>query len=51
MKYVCMICGYVYDEEQGDVEHGVSAGTEWKDLPEDWDCPLCGVGKDTFNKV
>ncbi len=48
MKYVCEICGYVYDEETGDPDNGVAAGTKWDHVPEDWVCPLCGVGKDQF---
>ncbi len=50
MKFVCDICGYVYDEGAGDPENGVAAGTKWEDVPEDWVCPLCGVGKDQFRK-
>ena len=42
MKYVCDICGYVYDEAEENVK--------WEDLPEDWVCPLCGVGKDDFSE-
>ncbi len=49
MKYVCEVCGYIYDEEQGDPENGVAPGTEWDDVPEDWLCPLCGVGKEVFS--
>mgnify|MGYP003174722196 FL=1 len=48
MKYVCDVCGYVYDPEIGDPDNGVDAGTAWEDVPEDWVCPLCGVGKDEF---
>ncbi len=48
MKYVCAICGYVYDEEVGCPDSGVDAGTKWDDVPEDFVCPLCGVGKDEF---
>ncbi len=48
MKYVCQVCGYVYDEELGEPESGIAAGTKWEDLPEDYVCPLCGVGKDEF---
>ena len=48
MRYVCEVCGYVYDEEMGEVDHGVAAGTEWANVPEDFVCPLCGVGKDQF---
>lgn len=42
-KYVCLLCGYVYDEEE--------QGVKWEELPEDWTCPLCGAGKDQFQKV
>lgn len=48
MKYVCSVCGYIYDEVTGDVDNGIEAGTKWSDLPEDFECPLCGVGKDMF---
>lgn len=48
MKYVCGICGYVYDEATGDPDNGIAAGTLWADVPEDFSCPLCGVGKDEF---
>ena len=41
MKYVCDVCGYVYDPEIGDPDNGVDAGTAWEDVPEDWVCPLC----------
>ena len=49
-KYVCTICGYVYDPDIGDEEHGIAVGTEWNDLPEDWRCPVCGCegDKNTF---
>ena len=49
-KYTCMVCGYVYDPEVGDSDAGIEAGTSFDDLPEDWVCPLCGVGKDQFEK-
>ena len=45
-KYVCVVCGYVYDPEVGDPDNGVAPGTAFADVPEDWVCPLCGVGKD-----
>ncbi len=48
MKYVCTVCGYVYDEELGEPENGIAAGTKFEDLPEDYECPLCSVGKDLF---
>ena len=50
-KYVCDVCGYIYDEEIGDPDNGVEAGTKWEDVPEDFLCPLCGVGKDEFSEV
>ncbi len=49
-KYVCSVCGYIYDEEKGIPEAGIAPGTEWKDLPEDWVCPLCGATKQEFKK-
>ncbi len=48
-KYVCNVCGYIYDEAEGDPDNGVVAGTKWEDVPEDWECPLCGAGKDDFS--
>lgn len=50
MKYVCTACGYIYDPAKGDPDNGIDAGTEFKDLPEDWVCPVCGVGKDMFEE-
>jgi len=47
MKYVC-VCGYVYDEAAGDPDSGVAAGTKWADVPEDYECPVCGASKDAF---
>lgn len=49
-KYVCDICGYVYDEAAGDPDNGIAPGTAWADVPEDFECPLCGVGKDQFSE-
>jgi rubredoxin/flavin reductase (DIM6/NTAB) family NADH-FMN oxidoreductase RutF len=49
-KYVCDVCGYVYDPEQGDPENGVAAGTAFEDLPDDWVCPVCGAGKGDFSE-
>lgn len=46
-KYECP-CGYVYDPEKGDPEHGVAPGTPWENVPEDWKCPWCGLEKDAF---
>lgn len=49
-SYVCTVCGYVYNPEEGDPAAGIAAGTAFEDLPEDWVCPVCGVGKDQFEK-
>jgi len=50
-KYVCTACGYVYDESVGDEDNGVSAGTKFNDLCDDWLCPLCSLGKDVFEQA
>lgn len=50
-KYKCSICDYVYDPEKGDANGGVSAGTPFEDLPEDWVCPVCGADKDAFEPL
>ena len=47
-KYVCTVCGYVYDQEKGDPDQGIAPGTPWEEVPEDYVCPECGVGKDMF---
>ena len=49
-RYVCTICGYVYDPEQGDPDNGVNPGTLFEDLPDDWECPVCGASKEDFEK-
>lgn len=49
-KYVCTVCGYVYDPEKGDPDQNVEPGTAWENVPEDYVCPLCGVGKDLFEE-
>jgi len=49
-KYVCDVCGYVYDPEQGDADADIEPGTAFEDLPDDWVCPVCGVGKDRFSE-
>lgn len=49
-KYVCDICGYIYDPEVSDPDNGVAPGTPWENVPEDWVCPLCQVGKENFSK-
>jgi len=48
-RYVCLVCGYVYDPEEGDPGTGIAPGTSFEDLPESWVCPICGVGKDQFS--
>ena len=48
-KYVCNVCGYIYDPEEGDPDNGVPAGTTFEDLPDDWVCPVCGASKDEFS--
>ncbi len=49
-NYVCTVCGYIYDEELGDPENGITPGTQWENLPDDFECPLCGVGNDMFEE-
>lgn len=49
-KYVC-VCSYEYDPAVGDPDNGIAPGTAFEDLPEDWVCPLCGLGKDAFEKA
>jgi rubredoxin len=48
-RYVCSICGYVYDPVQGDPDNGVRKGTSFEDLPDEWACPICGAAKEDFN--
>ena len=47
-KYQCTVCMYIYDPEQGDETQGIEPGTPFEELPDDWTCPDCGVGKDLF---
>ena len=49
-NYVCTICGYVYDPEMGDPDNGVAPGTAFEDISDDWVCPVCGAGKDSFEE-
>lgn len=51
VSYQCNICGYIYDENLGDTDGGIPAGTRWEDIPESWKCPVCGVGKEGFTKI
>jgi rubredoxin len=50
-KFQCIVCGFVYDEVKGLPEEGLAAGTRWADVPEDWECPECGVSKADFEMV
>lgn len=50
-QWRCNICGWVYDEARGDPEAGISPGTPWERVPEDWLCPDCGVSKEEFDMV
>ncbi len=47
-KHRCEVCNWIYDSELGDPDNGIEAGTAFADLPDDFECPLCGVGKDSF---
>ena len=49
--YMCLICGYIYSEEEGDLEAGIDPGTRWDDVPLSWRCPDCGAGKEDFEMV
>lgn len=49
--YMCVICGYVYEEEKGDPIAGIAPGTRWEDVPLSWRCPDCGAGKEDFEMV
>jgi rubredoxin len=50
-KYVCQICGYIYDQAEGDPDSGLAPGTPFEDIPDDWTCPLCGVDKSQLEEV
>ncbi|WP_213301049.1 rubredoxin [Paraburkholderia sacchari] len=50
-QWVCVICGWVYDEAAGAPDDGLAPGTRWADVPDDWRCPLCDVGKEDFALV
>ena len=49
--WMCLICGYIYDEAAGDPEHGLPPGTKWSDVPMNWTCPECGARKEDFEMV
>lgn len=50
-QWECIVCGWIYDEAKGDPEHGIAPGTKWADVPEEWLCPDCGVGKESFELI
>jgi len=50
-KYICTVCSYIYDPAVGDPDGGIKPGTAFEDIPNDWVCPLCGVGKEDFEPV
>ena len=50
-KFICIPCGYIYSQDQGDPDGGIPPGTAFADIPDDWVCPVCGVGKDAFEAL
>lgn len=50
-KYKCSVCGYIYNPEEGDPDSGISPGTPFENLPDDWKCPVCGAEKSAFEKI
>lgn len=50
-KYECIVCGHIYDEAEGAPDDGIPPGTRWADVPEDWLCPDCGVGKEDYEPL
>jgi rubredoxin len=51
IKYECVICGFIYDEAEGLPDDGIPPGTRWADVPEDWECPDCGISKADFDPL
>ena len=51
MKYICNVCGYEYDEDDGAPDEGIEPGTKWEDVPADFLCPVCGLGKEEFSEA
>ncbi|MFL6712973.1 MAG: rubredoxin [Sulfurifustis sp.] len=49
--YMCVVCGFIYDEEKGLPQEGIAAGTRWEDIPENWKCPECGAAKSDFEMI
>lgn len=50
-KWMCVVCGFIYDEAEGLPEEGIAAGTAWQDVPDTWTCPDCGATKDDFEMI
>lgn len=50
-KWMCVVCGYIYDEALGVPEEGIAPGTRWEDVPDTWTCPDCGATKEDFEMV
>ncbi len=50
-SYMCVICGWIYEEEEGLPDEGIPAGTRWEDIPDSFTCPECGAGKDDFEMI
>lgn len=50
-RWMCVVCGWIYDEEVGDPDSGLAPGTRWEDVPDSWLCPDCGAGKEDFEMV
>lgn len=50
-KWMCVVCGFIYDEAEGVPEEGIAAGTRWEDVPDTWTCPDCGATKDDFEMI
>lgn len=50
-KYMCIVCGWIYDEEQGVPDEGIAPGTRWDDIPLNWTCPDCGAAKEDFEMI
>ncbi len=51
MKWECTACDYIYNPAEGDPDSGIQPGTLFEDIPDDWECPICGLGKDMFEKM
>lgn len=49
--YMCVVCGFIYEEEKGLPAEGIAPGTPWGDIPDDWVCPECGAAKDDFEMI